>query len=102
MRAVMQIRRSEPTPRLDRAFGKDKTEHFPAMGEALAGRRRWIWVAATRSFMTMVRAAAGGTAAAAGTFTGPRLMGPKYFSTSGRASAALMSPASTSTALLGP
>ena len=37
-----------------------------------------------------------------GLLTGPRGIAPKYFSTSGRASAASMSPASTSTALLGP
>jgi len=41
-------------------------------------------------------------AAAAGVFTGPDLMAPKYFSTSGRASAGVISPARTSTALFGP
>ena len=43
-----------------------------------------------------------GTAAWATLLTGPRGIDPKYFSTSGRAVAASMSPASTSTALLGP
>jgi hypothetical protein len=47
-------------------------------------------------------AASTGTSAAAGVFTGPRTISPKYFSTSGRAVAASMSPASTSTALFGP
>ena len=43
-----------------------------------------------------------GTAAAAGTFCGPRGMPPKYFVVSAFAVARSMSPASTSTALFGP
>ena len=60
-------------------------------------------VVATASVMVTVLAAASvGTLAIAGWLTGPRPMSPKYFSTSGRASAAVTSPASTSTALFGP
>ena len=43
-----------------------------------------------------------GTGASRRFTSGPRLIGPKYFSTSGLAVAASISPASTSTALLGP
>src|SRR5690349_18071953 len=37
---------SEATPRCVEGDGEDRRQHFPAMGEALAGRRRWIWGAA--------------------------------------------------------
>lgn len=35
----------EGTPRWDRADGEIGPRHFRTMGEVLAGRRRWIWVA---------------------------------------------------------
>jgi hypothetical protein len=51
---VLKIDVSEPTPRQNRAFGEDDPEHFPAMGEALAGRRRWIWIAAAVVVLALI------------------------------------------------
>ena len=65
--------------------------------------RREIITAATRSFIVSLTGAGSvGIGAAGTTLSGPRAIPPKYFSTSGRAVATSMSPASTSTALLGP
>ena len=59
--------------------------------------------AATRSFSVTVFAAGSVTTGATGNWLlGPGLMAPKYFSTSGLAVAASISPDSTSTALFGP
>ena len=46
--------RSEGTPRWDRAGGEISSEHFRPMGEALAGRRRWIWVAAAVVVLALI------------------------------------------------
>jgi hypothetical protein len=64
---------------------------------------RVIMVAATRSFITSTLGAASVGIGAAGTTLGvPRGIAPKYCSTLALAVARSMSPASTSTALLGP
>ena len=60
-------------------------------------------VVATWSFMSIDLALASvGTVAIAGWLTGPAGIGPKYFSTSALTLAGWTSPATTSTALLGP
>ena len=46
--------RSERTPRWNRAHGEDRPQHFPTMGEALAGRRRWIWLAAAVVVLALI------------------------------------------------
>ena len=49
-----------------------------AVEQARHDQSRWIWTAATRSFITSLRGAGKvGIAAAVGTFTGPRRIAPK-------------------------
>ena len=45
---------SERTPRWNQAHGEDRPQHFPTMGEALAGRRRWIWLAAAVVVLALI------------------------------------------------
>ena len=61
------------------------------------------WAFETRSWVVSLTGAGRvGTEAWAGVLTGPRGIGPKYFSVSSRALAGVMSPARTRTALFGP
>jgi HlyD family secretion protein len=54
VRKLCSGRCSEGTPRWDRAGGEIGTEHFRPMGEALAGRRRWVWVAAAAVVLALI------------------------------------------------